>query len=200
MTADHLEDLILRLNGGDALAAEKAFLAFEPYLRMAIRRRLSKGLRSKIDSMDVVQSVWADLLCQCRAGSWRFNDASHLRAFLLKVVHNRLTDRHRQHRRAIGSEEALTESSAARQTHSSEPRPSEIAQRNELWKRMLKACAPAHREILILKRQGLGLADIASRTGLHESSIRRILYELARRLAVPPKDASGAAGAAAGRG
>ena len=44
-------------------------------------------------------------------------------------------------------------------------------------------CPPAHREMLELKRQGIPLAEIAERTGLHESSVRRILYELAKRLA-----------------
>jgi RNA polymerase sigma-70 factor (ECF subfamily) len=39
------------------------------------------------------------------------------------------------------------------------------------------------RELLRLKREGHSLAEIAARTGLHESSVRRILYELARKLA-----------------
>ena len=50
--------------------------------------------------------------------------------------------------------------------------------------RMLEQCSPAHREILLLRRQGLLLSEIAERTGLHEGSIRRILYDLARRLAI----------------
>ncbi len=48
----------------------------------------------------------------------------------------------------------------------------------------------AHREILFLKRQGLLLTEIAARTGYHEGSIRRILYDLARRLAVRRRTAS----------
>jgi RNA polymerase sigma-70 factor (ECF subfamily) len=56
-----------------------------------------------------------------------------------------------------------------------------------LWKQ----CPPAHREILVLKRQGFLLAEIAARTGLHEGSIRRILYDLARRMAVPRRTAPG---------
>ena len=44
-------------------------------------------------------------------------------------------------------------------------------------------CPPAHHNLLELKRQGFPLAEIAARTGLHESSVRRILYDLARRLA-----------------
>jgi RNA polymerase sigma-70 factor (ECF subfamily) len=48
---------------------------------------------------------------------------------------------------------------------------------------MLALCPPAHHELFRLKRLGLTLSEIASRTGLHPSSVRRILYELARRYA-----------------
>ena len=59
---------------------------------------------------------------------------------------------------------------------------------------MLEECSPAHREILVLKCQGLPNAEIARRIGMHEGSIRRILYELARRLAIPPRNSSGSPG------
>jgi DNA-binding IclR family transcriptional regulator len=49
---------------------------------------------------------------------------------------------------------------------------------------MVVACPPAHLEVLNLKRQGCSLDEIAAQTGFHKSSVRRILYELARRLAV----------------
>ena len=82
MNVDQLDQLIERLNDGDVAAAERAFLAYEPYLRMAVRRQLNGALRAKLDSMDIVQSVWADLLSGFREAGWRFNDRSHLRAFL----------------------------------------------------------------------------------------------------------------------
>ena len=65
-----------------------------------------------------------------------------------------------------------------------------MAQGNELWKRMLEQCPPAHREVLVLKRQGHYLSEISERTGLHEGSIRRILYDLARRMAVARRTAT----------
>jgi RNA polymerase sigma-70 factor (ECF subfamily) len=194
MSVDHMDELIERLNQGDLSAAERAFLAYEPYLRMAVRRQLTGPLRSKLDSMDIVQSVWADVLCGFRDAGWRFVDRSHLRAFLVKVARNRLIDRRREHHRAIVQERALAETAFQELPQAQEPRPSEIAQGNELWTRMLEQCPPCHREILILKRQGLALAEIARRTGLHEGSIRRILYDLARRLAVPRRTASAPAG------
>ena len=64
-----------------------------------------------------------------------------------------------------------------------DPRPSQLVQADELWDRLMALCPPAHHELLRLKRAGLGLAEIAARTGLHESSVRRIIYDLSRRLA-----------------
>ncbi len=160
---------------------------------MAIRRQLSGPLRSKLDTMDIVQSVWADVLCGFREAGWRFTDRSHLRAFLMKVARNRLIDRRRQHHRAIEQERPLDQA-AVDLPSAKQPRPSEIAQEHELWKRMLDECSPGHREILILKRQGLPNAEIARRTGLHEGSIRRILYELARRMSIPRRAVRGPSG------
>ena len=161
MTIDPLDELFERLNAGDISAAERAFLAYEPYLRMAVRRRLSGPLRTKLDSRDIVQSVWADLLSRCRDAAWRFTDRSHFRAFLVKAARNRLIERHRQHRRAI--ERAVTRGDRA----GGIARAPAAAQRdragNELWKRMLEELSPAHREILFLKREGLPCPR--SRTG-----------------------------------
>lgn len=197
MTIDPLDELIDRLNKGDVSAAERAFLAYEPYLRMAVRRRLSGPLRSKFDSMDIVQSVWADVVSGLGEAGWRFADRAHLRAFLVRMARNRLVDRHRQHHRAIDREHALGTIAPEDAPKARDPRPSEVAQGHELWKLMLDECSPAHREILILKRQGLLLTEIAARTGFHEGSIRRILYDLARRLTLPRRTATGASSALA---
>jgi RNA polymerase sigma factor (sigma-70 family) len=193
MSLEHLDELIEKLNGGDVAAAERAFLAYEPYLRMAIRRQLSGPLRAKLDTMDIVQSVWADVLGGFRDAGWRFTDRSHLRAFLMKVARNRLIDRRRQHHRALEQERPL-DMAEADLPGSNQPRPSEVAQAHELWKQMLDECSPAHREILILKKQGMPNAEIARRTGLHEGSVRRILYDLARRMAIPRRSSAARAG------
>jgi RNA polymerase sigma-70 factor (ECF subfamily) len=185
MSDEHLDRLIERLNDGDRAAAEHAFLAFEPYLRMVVRRRLGGRLRSKLDSMDIVQSVWADVLCGLSAANWRFADRAHLRAFLVRVVSNRLIDRQRQQRQALEHERSLDDTGAGDLPCGDDPRPSEVAQGHELWEQILAACPPAHREIVRLRQQGRTLAEVADRTGLHEGSVRRILYDLARRLALP---------------
>ena len=46
MNAEPLDDLLEKLCGGDPRAAEQVFLAYEPYLRLLVRRQLSAALRA----------------------------------------------------------------------------------------------------------------------------------------------------------
>ena len=184
MKAPPLEHLLHLLGNGDPEAIEKVFVDVAPGLRSLVRRRMSKALRSKFDSEDVVLSVWTDLLSGFREGRWTFGTAAELRAFLMTATRRRLIDRVRQHRRAIERERALgPDKDAVGQLASAAAGPSAVARGNELWRQLQALCPPAHRELLNLKRQGLPLAEIAARTGLHASSVRRILYDLAKRLA-----------------
>jgi RNA polymerase sigma factor (sigma-70 family) len=183
MEPDALDALLEQLCKGDAAAAERVFLAYEPYLRLVVRRMLPANLHSKFDSGDVVQSVWADLLGGFRDSGWRFQDAAHLRAFLVKATRNRFLNRVRKHRKA-GTEQPLEQAELEGGTPAEDPPPSEVAEAGELWDRLLALCPPNHRELLRLKREGYSLDEIAARTDLHPSSVRRVLYDLARRLAV----------------
>jgi RNA polymerase sigma-70 factor (ECF subfamily) len=183
MCAASPDVLLEKLCSGDDAAAQQAFLAYEPYLRMMVRRRLSPRVRTKFDSADVLQSVWVNLLQGFHKGRWHFDDAPHLRAFLIKVTRNLFLNRLRRHKNALQREEALAGREADWLLTSPQPRPSEIVQADEVWERLLALCPLAHRELLTLKRQGLSLGEIAERTGLHPGSVRRILYDLARRYA-----------------
>lgn len=183
MNTDPLEGLLERLSDGDEQAAEQVFVAYEPYLRMVVRRLLPAHLRSKFDSMDVVQSVWADVLDGFRRAGWRFQSTAQLRAFLVKATRNRFIDRVRHYRAAVQHEQALDRTVLETLARPREPQPSQVAQAEELWQQLLALCPPAHQDIRRWKRQGFSLAEIAARSGFHESSVRRILYDLARRLA-----------------
>lgn len=183
MTGDALGTLLERLAGDDVRAAERAFREYEPYLRKVVRRQLPARVRAKFDSIDVVQSVWADVVRGWPHAGWHFASAAQLRAFLIKMTRNRFIDRLRQCRRPLEREQPLENTDPAA-LPAREPRPSEVAEANELWDRLLALCPPAHREVLRLRREGLPVTEVAARTGLHEDSIHRILRTLARRLAV----------------
>jgi RNA polymerase sigma factor (sigma-70 family) len=183
MKLDPIGNLLKKLESGDAKVVEQAFLAYEPYLRMIVRRKLPGRLRAKFDSVDVVQSIWADLLDGFRHAGWRFADAAHLRTFLVTATRHRFIDRLRQHDRVIQHELPVDEKSLEALSVAKLDRPSEVLEAREKWEELLAICPKGLRRILHLRRQGKSLDDIAAATGFHKSSIRRILYELARKLA-----------------
>jgi RNA polymerase sigma-70 factor (ECF subfamily) len=189
MSAQSLDDLLGELNSGNAGAAERAFISYEPYLRKVVRRLLPSEMRAKFDSIDVVQSVYGDVLSAFRGGRVQFRSAAELRAFLIRATRNRFIDRLRQHRTAARLERPLEGANASGNGHAREPRPSETAAARELWERLLVLCPPEHHRLLELRRAGATAAEIATETGLHEGSVRRLLRELSKRLAL---EASGA--------
>jgi RNA polymerase sigma-70 factor (ECF subfamily) len=183
VNAEPLEALLDKMREGDPGAAERVLLAYEPELRLIVRRQLSGRLRAKFDSVDVVQSVWVRVLRDFRGGGREIASTAHLRNFLVRVTRNCLTDRLRHFRAALEREQPMPGDGAAEPPSPRQPRPSEEARAGELWERMLESCPPEYHELLRLKRQGLPLDAIAARTGLHEGSIRRIIRRLARDLA-----------------
>lgn len=184
-----LDNLLAQLCSGDRAAAEQVYLAYEPYLRKAIRRHLPPPLRGRFDSDDVLQSVWADVLRGFRDAGWQFVDADHLRGFLYVATRNRLIDRVRQHQKAVEREQPLGDGDERHTLPSPQPRPSEAAQAGDVWQRLQARCPAEHRAILDLKRQGFSLDEIGEQSGLHPDSVRRFLRTLARELAFEPAPA-----------
>lgn len=183
MNVDSLNALLEKLNSGDHAAAEQVFLAYEPYLRKVVRRLLPAELRAKFDSIDVVQSMYGDVLVAFREGGMRFTTVAQLRAFLIKATRNRFIDRMRQHQTAARREQPRGKIELTCLPSSSQPRPSEVAVAEELWERLLALCPPEHHELLRLRRQGASTSEIAAQVGLHEGSVRRVLRDLSLRLA-----------------
>jgi RNA polymerase sigma-70 factor (ECF subfamily) len=181
--SDPLQLLLDQLCQGDPEAARLAFVTYEPYLRIVVRRQLSGAMRTRFDSLDIVQSVWADLLGGFRAGAWSFDSTDQLRSFLVRATLNRLIDRSRRERSSLSREQPIDSEYAGVVAKADGSAASERLEADELWQQMLETCPPQHRELLAMRRDGLPLPEIAARTGLHESSVRRVLYELAARLA-----------------
>ena len=146
--ADSLAHLLDLLGSGDAAAAAEIFRRFEPYLRKVVRRNLRAELRARFDSEDVVQSVWVSLLQGFRGAGWRFADIDHLRAFLVRATRNRFLDRVRQHGRSVERETHFGPAEPAGLPPARGPRPSQLVQCEELWRRILALCPPEHRELV----------------------------------------------------
>jgi RNA polymerase sigma-70 factor (ECF subfamily) len=183
MTALPGDDLPGPPGADEAESLDQLVAAYAPYLRAIVRRQLSDRLRAKIDSVDVVQSVWVQVLRRLGEDGWRVNDHDHLRALLVTIARRRLVSRARQLGRG-GETDRSADEECVDVSDARHPSPSEVAQANDLWAKMLSLTPPDHHQVLLLRRDGLPLAEIAVRTGLHEGSIRRILRRLSRELAL----------------
>lgn len=179
--AEKENSLLKALRAGDPAALDRVFCSYEPYLRIVVRRMLAGPLRAKMDSQDIVQSVWADVWERLPQKAWQLDDDRALRAFLVTAVRHRFIDRWRQNRNALAHEQPLSGSSAAT-VAATAPLPNERLEAHELWEELLDKCPAQHRPILHLRRGGVSLERIATRQGIHKSSVRRILYQLARRV------------------
>ena len=181
--SDSLDRLLERFNSGDEKGIEEAFRRFEPYLRKVASRMLPAEMRSKFDSMDIVQSACFDVLVAFRKQGMRFNSSGQLRAFLIRATKNRFVDRFRQNARASQKEQRI-ELIDAVQADRAVKVPGEDAQAEELWQQLIALCPPEHIRLLELRRKGHSSAEIAQMLAIHEGSVRRILRQLSVRLAL----------------
>jgi RNA polymerase sigma-70 factor (ECF subfamily) len=189
MTPSAGSDLLDRLGRGDPTVTRDLYLAYNSYLRVVVRKLLSPRLRAASDSSDVIQSVWVQVARALEADGWKVESELQLRALLVVIARRGVSKRYRSTERAVADPDAgarLDELPLGNQS-----RPSETAVGNELWQRLLEKCPPEHRPLLELRREGVTLAEVAARTGLHEGSVRRIIRQLARELAIRPTRAGG---------
>ena len=182
MTSETGDKLLEQLLQGNIEVLGDLFTVYESYLRAIVRNQLSNQLQSKFDSVDVVQSVWVQLLQKLGRDGCRVADKNHLRALLVTIARRRLVSRTRQCWRHIHSNRPLDDEAWESIFDSQQEMPSEKAQADDLWTKMLDLTPPEHHRVLFLKREGLPLQEIAERTGLHEGSVRRILRRLSREL------------------
>src|SRR4051812_13314278 len=82
MDDEDLAGLIERAKSGDEQAIHDLLRRFEGEVRMVVRARLPRALRSQFDSMDFVQAVWKSVFTGPDRDLRRFENVQHLRGFL----------------------------------------------------------------------------------------------------------------------
>ena len=174
--------LLAGLRAGDPAAAEALCRRLEPALRAAVRRKLDSRLRSRLDSVDIVQDVWASFLA---IPAERLNFANHtaLLAFLSKVAYNRVIEVIRK-RFATQADNIAREvpvevvAGARDRLPGPDPTPSMCAAAGEEWERLVRQFPPGHRVILHRLREGHEYQDIARMANVSVSTVNRVVRRL----------------------
>jgi RNA polymerase sigma factor (sigma-70 family) len=180
---EEFADLMRRLSEGSEDAARELLDRYGEHILRVVRRKLSRELRSKFDSVDFVQAVWASFFADMPRQR-HFDHPQALMAFLVTLAQNKVIDAVRQRMQTqkydINRERPLEGSVvgdgggvAARQ-----PTPSQEAVANDEWRRLLDELPDRYRRMLVLLREGHTQKDIARELNVNEKTIRRILEKL----------------------
>jgi RNA polymerase sigma-70 factor (ECF subfamily) len=172
------DSFLTRLNAGESEAIQQVFLRYKEDLCRGLKRRLEHCLRGKLDSEDIVHSLWLRLLPHFRACRWRFDRHEQLRGFLFRSACNHLHNRARR----LHLELRYVKDRRPHEPAMTGEEVEEALRTEEFWDHVLLHCPVAHHDLLRLKREGWSLDQLAALKGLHKSSVRRILAETLQRL------------------
>lgn len=185
--AKEFRDLLQRVREGDEEAAWELIDLYGPHIFRVVRRRLNSRIRSKFDSADFVQAVWASFFTS-RSEILSFSQPEELIAFLAQMAQNKVMTEVRRRiqltKHNVTHEERLEDSTlpAPIDAVGNQPSPSQVAVARERWERMLAASPPQWREILVMRYRGATYEEVALKVGMHERSVRKIMDQLLQRL------------------
>ena len=185
-----LVDLIARARAGDEIAVKDLLGRFEGEVRMVVRGRLPRVLRSQFDSMDFVQAVWTSVLTRDGPDLARFDNSQRLMGYLAAVARNKVFAEHRRqtrtHKYDLKREEPLYVRKGSREVlrevPGTDPSPSQDAQAHDRLAQLLEGRSTLERQVVDLRRSGLTYDEIAERLEIHESAVRRIVDGIRQRL------------------
>jgi RNA polymerase sigma-70 factor (ECF subfamily) len=178
--------LMQKVLAGSEEAAQDLFRDYEPYLLYAIRKRMGKQIRSKFDSMDFVQDVWASFFAEL-PDQRKFIDADDFVAFLTLLAQNKVVDVVRQRTKTLKHdmerEESLDDSRRFDKNKlvGRQQTPSQILMTQEEWVEFLRRQPLVYRQIFILLREGKKQQQIAEELGIHVKTVNRIVCRVATR-------------------
>src|SRR5438128_1259056 len=127
-----LSELLDKARQDSEMSAREIVERFGPYILRAVRRRLNKKLRSKFDSVDFVQAVWASFFA-LPSDRLQFAEPKELIDFLMGLARNKVVDAVRQRLETqkynVNRELPLFDSTAAdaREFHTRGPTASQVA-------------------------------------------------------------------------
>jgi RNA polymerase sigma factor (sigma-70 family) len=171
------------LTGSDG-AAQELFEHYEPLLLKAIRMKLNKNVRSKFDSMDFSQDVWASFFAEPPANRV-FQDAEHLLNFLVKIARNKVAAAMRQRlilqKHNVNREQSIDDSRRFNKEDlpAAQATPSQIVMTNEDFNTFLKKQPLVYQRIFVMLRSGHSHEQIAEQLGINVRTVERVVAKFA---------------------
>jgi RNA polymerase sigma factor (sigma-70 family) len=167
--------LIERLRRGDEDAARCLLNRYEPALRRIVAMRLmDRKLRGVVDTEDICQSVFGSFFVRLGMGQYEITDESDLLRLLATMVRNKVVSKKR--RRTLEQRDdvqVIIKERHAGNRAGSEPSPSERVTYEELVREAEGMLSPDERELISLRKQGIGWIEIGNRLGEDPDCLRK---------------------------
>ena len=170
--------LMAGLRAGEPAAVAEVARRYGRILRAVVRRNLHPLLRSRIDSVDVVQDVWASFVA-LPPDRREFVNHRALIAFLKQVARRRTVEVYRERFETQKNDitrETPGEDGARVKVLS--PTPSMCVSAGEEFERLLSNLPEGHRVILRRLREGHKNEDIARMANVSLSTVNRVVKRL----------------------
>ncbi|HEX5272167.1 MAG TPA: sigma-70 family RNA polymerase sigma factor [Gemmataceae bacterium] len=173
-------ELVARWRAGDQEAARHLFDRYVDRLVALSRRRIGARLASRVDPEDVVQSVFRTVFGRLRDGQFRIEEQDDLCKLLMRVtVHKTLrqAEYHGAGKRDAAREAARGDSSGDRllEVLDRDPAPATVVAFVDHLEHFLKELPLLDRQVIELRLQGYGNEEIATRLGVLDRRVRRVV-------------------------
>jgi RNA polymerase sigma-70 factor (ECF subfamily) len=184
-TQDEFRRLLQQAAGRSPEAIQQLVECYTPHILRAVRRRLHRAIRSKFDSIDFTQAVWASFFTGIDQGI-QFQRPEELVGYLATMARHKVIEELRRHLETdkydVHRERSLDDPTSSEVEHVADPgpSPSEVMACHEMWQGLTEG-APAHyRRVLELRRAGHTYEQIAEQVGIHKKTVCRIIHTFAK--------------------
>ncbi len=178
--------LLDRVRDGSEDAAWELLDVYGPHVMRVIRRTLSQQMRTRYDSTDFAQAVWASFFNN-RAQVCDLDSPDELVRLLCGITRNKLRLEFRRNvavakrsidREKTGANSCLSDMEVA----SSTATPSAFAIARERWQQLESGLSARDRMILKLRYQGFSNLEIASQVSVTTKTVTRVVDRLLGKL------------------
>jgi RNA polymerase sigma factor (sigma-70 family) len=176
-------DLMERVHDGSQDAAWQLLEKYGPHVKRYVRRSLNNEMRSKFDSLDFAQVVWASFFREPDRFR-RLESPTELLAYLASLARNKVVGEVRRRmmsekndiNREIGFGD-LDEDVAVRCANP-DPSPSSVAMARERWHQLVDNQPESVRRIVELRFMGATFPEIAEQLNINERTARKAIERL----------------------
>lgn len=174
--------LLEEVRSGSQDAAWELVDTYGPHVHRYVRRFMHCSLRSKFDSLDFVQVMWASLFRE-PGKLTSFDQPEELIAYLVTLAKNKVINELRRRtvtaRYDVGRERQFASADGPGvDVRQQPPTPSAVAIAKERWVHLLSNQNGTVQSVVTMRLRGETFAEIAEKLQIHERTARKAIARL----------------------